>query len=70
VDVISALLNSVLVVFVVATMLSAGLRTEITALVGVLRNVLLVLLVLLANLVVVPLPGLAVGVLFGPGFRS
>jgi bile acid:Na+ symporter, BASS family len=60
----NALLNSVLVVFVVATMLSAGLRTEVSALVAVLRNGLLVLLVLLANLVVVPLLGLAVGILF------
>jgi bile acid:Na+ symporter, BASS family len=64
VDVVNALLNSVLVVFVVATMLSAGLRTEVSALVGVLRNGLLVVLVLLANLVVVPLLGLAVGKLF------
>src|SRR3954454_15616429 len=64
VDVLSALLNSVLVVFVVATMLSAGLRTQVSALVGVLRNGLLVLLVLVANLVVVPLLGLAVGLLF------
>ena len=64
-DVVNALLNSVLVVFVVATMLSAGLRTEISALVGVLRNALLVVLVLLANLVVVPLLGLGVGLLFG-----
>ena len=37
-DVVVALLNSALVAFVVATMLSAGLRTEIAALVGVLRN--------------------------------
>lgn len=63
-DVVNALLNSVLVVFVVATMLSAGLRTTVSALVGVLRNGLLVVLVLLANLVVVPLLGLAVGLLF------
>ena len=34
VDVLSALLNAVLVVLVVATMLSAGLRTVITALVA------------------------------------
>jgi BASS family bile acid:Na+ symporter len=50
---------------VVATMLSAGLRTEISALIGVLRNALLVALVLLANLVIIPLLGLGVGVLFG-----
>lgn len=63
-DVMSALLNSVLVVFVVMTMVSAGLRTEVSALVGVFRNGLLVALVLVANLVVVPLLGLAVGLLF------
>ncbi|MHA6622654.1 hypothetical protein [Pseudonocardia sp. DLS-67] len=63
-DIIAALLNTVLVVFVVATMLSAGLRTEVSTLVAVLRNGLLVVLVLLANLVVVPLLGLAVGMLF------
>jgi BASS family bile acid:Na+ symporter len=64
VDVLTALLNTVLVVFVVSTMLSAGLRTSIAALLGVLRNGLLVVLVLVANLVVVPLLGLAVGLLF------
>lgn len=63
-DIIAALLNTVLVVFVVATMLSAGLRTEVSTLVAVLRNGLLVVLVLLANLVVVPLLGLAIGMLF------
>ncbi|TQM13619.1 bile acid:sodium symporter family protein [Pseudonocardia kunmingensis] len=63
-EVLTALLNTVLVAFVVATMLSAGLRTSIAALLGVLRNGLLVLLVLVANLVVVPLLGLAVGLLF------
>jgi BASS family bile acid:Na+ symporter len=66
VDVLSALLNAVLVVLVVATMLSAGLRTAITALVAVLRYVRLVLLVLVTNLVVVPLIGLGVGVMKTP----
>jgi BASS family bile acid:Na+ symporter len=64
VDVLTALLNTVLVAFVVATMLSAGLRTSLPALLGVLRNAVLVVLVLVANLVVVPLLGLAVGLLF------
>jgi BASS family bile acid:Na+ symporter len=45
-------------------MLSAGLRTRIPALLGVLRNGALVALVLVANLLVVPLLGLAVGLLF------
>lgn len=63
-EVLTALLNTVLIAFVVATMLSAGLRTSIPALLGVLRNGLLVVLVLVANLVVVPLLGLAVGLLF------
>jgi bile acid:Na+ symporter, BASS family len=63
VDVLTALLNTVLVAFVVATMLSAGLRTSVPALLGVLRNAVLVVLVLVANLVVVPLLGLAVGLL-------
>jgi BASS family bile acid:Na+ symporter len=66
VDVLSPLLNAVLVVLVVATMLSAGLRTVITALVAVLRYVWLVLLVLLTNLVVVPLIGLGAGVMETP----
>jgi BASS family bile acid:Na+ symporter len=64
VEILTALLNTVLVVFVVATMLSAGLRTRIPALLGVLRNGALVALVLVANLLVVPLLGLAVGLLF------
>ena len=63
-EAVSALLNTVLVVFVVATMLSAGLRTEIRELTGVLRNGGLLALVLVANLVVAPLLGLAVGLLF------
>lgn len=62
-EVLTALLNTVLVAFVVATMLSAGLRTSVPALLGVLRNAVLVVLVLIANLVVVPLLGLAVGLL-------
>ncbi|GEL21086.1 hypothetical protein PSU4_00400 [Pseudonocardia sulfidoxydans NBRC 16205] len=63
-DVMNALLNTVLVVFVVATMFVAGLRTQVAALVAVLRNGLLVVLVLVANLVVVPLLGLVVGLVF------
>jgi len=50
VEVLTALLNTVLVAFVVTTMLSAGLRTSIPALLGVLRKALLVVLVLVANL--------------------
>ena len=63
-EVLTALFNTVLVVFVVATMLSAGLRTSISALLEVLRNGVFVVLVLVANLVAVPLLGLVVGLLF------
>ena len=58
-EVLTALFNTVLVVFVVATMLSAGLRTSISALLEVLRNGVLVVLVLVANLVAVPLLALS-----------
>ena len=42
-EVLTALFNTVLVVFVVATMLSAGLPTSVSALLEVLRAVTMVL---------------------------
>ena len=56
-DAVTVLFNTVLVVFVASTMLGAGLGTTTAALAGVLKNVPLVALVLLVNLVVVPLLG-------------
>jgi BASS family bile acid:Na+ symporter len=63
-EILAASFNVVLVVFIVATMLAAGLRTPIEALTKVLGQASLVLPVLLANLVVVPLLGWGVALLF------
>ena len=56
-EVINALLNIVLVVFIVSTMLAAGLGTTIAGLRETFRHVGLVILVLVMNLVLVPLIG-------------
>ena len=56
-EVISALLNIVVVVLIVSTMFGAGLGTTVGALRATFRNVKLVLLVVVANLVLVPLIG-------------
>ena len=56
-EVISALLNIVVVVLIVSTMFGAGLGTTVGALRATFRNVTLVLLVVVANLVLVPLIG-------------
>ena len=56
-DVINALLNTFVVVLIVSTMFAAGLGTTLGALGATFRNVKLVLLVLVANLVLVPLIG-------------
>ena len=56
-EVISALLNIVVVVLIVSTMFGAGLGTTLGALGATFRNVKLVLLVVVANLVLVPLIG-------------
>jgi BASS family bile acid:Na+ symporter len=56
-EVIKALLNIVLIVFIVSTMLAAGLGTTVAALRETFRNVGLVILVLVVNLVLVPLIG-------------
>ena len=56
-EVINALLNIVVVVLIVSTMFGAGLGTTVGALRATFRNVTLVLLVVVANLVLVPLIG-------------
>ena len=56
-DVINALLNTFVVVLIASTMFAAGLGTTLGALGATFRNVKLVLLVLVANLVLVPLIG-------------
>jgi bile acid:Na+ symporter, BASS family len=62
---VTAAFNLVLVTFIGATMLAAGLGTRVAALVSVLRRGSLLALVLAANLVVVPLLGWGVAGLFG-----
>lgn len=62
--VIDALFNILLIVFIVATMLAAGLSTTIAALGGTFRNAGLVVLVLVVNLVLVPLIGWGTAALF------
>jgi BASS family bile acid:Na+ symporter len=66
-EVMSAIFNVILVVFIVSTMLSAGLTTTFDSLVGVFRNVWLVLTVVVTNIVVVPLLGLGIAELFSLG---
>ena len=56
-DVMNALLNTVVVVLIASTMFGAGLGTTLGALGATFRNVKLVLLVVVANLVLVPLIG-------------
>ena len=64
-DVAIAAFNIALVLFIASTMLAAGLGTRIDELTGVLRRGWLLLLVLVANLVVVPLVGWGVAAAFG-----
>ncbi|MFG3441522.1 bile acid:sodium symporter [Nonomuraea sp. NPDC047897] len=59
------LFNAVTVIFIAATMLAAGLGATLPSLRAVFSNVSLLVLVLLANLVVVPLLGWGVAALFG-----
>ena len=59
------LFNAVTVVFIAATMFAAGLGATLPALRAVFTNVVLLLLVLLANLVAIPLLGWGVAALFG-----
>jgi len=57
VEVIGALLNIVVMVLIVSTMFAAGLSTTVGALWQTFRNIKLIFLVLVANLVLVPLIG-------------
>jgi bile acid:Na+ symporter, BASS family len=65
VELVTAAFNLVLVAFIGATMLAAGLGTRVGDLVSVLRRGPLLVLVLAANLVAVPLLGWGVAWLFG-----
>jgi bile acid:Na+ symporter, BASS family len=67
VEFVTAAFNLVLVVFIVSTMLDAGLGTRVVDLASVLRRASLLALVLIANLVIVPLLGLGVAWVFGLG---
>lgn len=60
-----ALFNTIVVIFIVATMLTAGLVTTLPMLAATFRRVPLVILVLGANLVVVPLMGWGIGAALG-----
>lgn len=64
-DTLHLLFNAVTVIFIAATMFTAGLGATIAALRGILTNVPLLLLALLANTVVIPLLGWGIGALFG-----
>lgn len=66
-EVIAALFNVVLVVFIVATMASAGLNTTFEQVTGVLKNWTLVVLVLFVGLVLRPLVGFGTAELFALG---
>jgi bile acid:Na+ symporter, BASS family len=65
VELVTAAFNLVLVTFIGATMLAAGLGTRVVDVVAVLRRSSLLALVLVVNLVVVPLLGWGVAWLFG-----
>ena len=64
-DTLQLLFNTVTVVFLATTMFAAGLTTTLPALRAVFATPLLPLLALLANLVVIPLLGWGIAVLFG-----
>jgi BASS family bile acid:Na+ symporter len=64
VSTVQALFNIVLVVMIVSTMFTAGPGITFSALMGTFRQVGLVLLVLVANLVLVPLIGWGAAALF------
>ncbi|MEV0703304.1 hypothetical protein AB0I53_36045 [Saccharopolyspora sp. NPDC050389] len=64
-ETVRLLFTAVTVIFIAATMFSAGLRATITALRGIFTNVPLLVLALLANMVVIPLVGWGIGALFG-----
>ncbi|MEU0032888.1 MULTISPECIES: hypothetical protein [unclassified Streptomyces] len=64
-DTLHMLFNAVTVIFIAATMFTAGLGATVTALRGVFTDVPLLSLALLTNMVVVPLLGWGIGALFG-----
>ncbi|MER5410063.1 hypothetical protein [Streptomyces sp. NPDC002769] len=64
-DTLHMLFNAVTVIFIAATMFTAGLGATVTALRGVFTDVPLLSLALLTNLVIVPLLGWGIGELFG-----
>lgn len=64
-DTLRLLFNAVTVIFIAATMFSAGLGATIAALWDVFTNVRLLALALLVNMVVIPLLGWGIGALFG-----
>ncbi|MFJ5273862.1 bile acid:sodium symporter family protein [Streptomyces sp. NPDC088358] len=64
-DTLHMLFNAVTVIFIAATMFTAGLGATVTALRGVFTDVPLLSLALLTNMVVVPLLGWGIGELFG-----
>lgn len=59
------LFNAVTVIFIAAIMFTAGLGATVAALRGVLTDVPLLTLSLIANMVAIPLLGWGIGVLFG-----
>jgi bile acid:Na+ symporter, BASS family len=65
VEFVTAAFNVVLVAFIASTMLAAGLGTPVDELAAVLRRGSLLVLVLIANLVVVPLVGWGITASFG-----
>ena len=65
VETVQALFNIVLVVFIMATMLSAGFNTSVDQILGVLKRVQLVILVVLVAFVLRPLVGWGLAELFG-----
>lgn len=64
-DTLRLLFNAITVIFIAATMFSAGLGATLPALRAVVSDVPLLLLALLANMVVVPLLGWGIGELLG-----
>ncbi|MFI7699577.1 bile acid:sodium symporter family protein [Nonomuraea sp. NPDC049480] len=64
-NVLQPLLTSVIVIFIATTMFAVGLGATLSVLRAVLANVVLLLLVLLANLVAIPLLGWGIAALFG-----
>jgi bile acid:Na+ symporter, BASS family len=64
-DALHLLFTAVTVIFIAATMFAAGLGTTLSALRGIVANLPLLALALLANMVVIPLLGWGIAALFG-----